>query len=144
MWTYLIVADVVVALVYTPSVRAGLERGGDVLDIGNPVNEDGSRPAGLALHHRLEVDCIARKEARYVSQIGWTGVEEVARGSDRVPFFALYAQSRSWTQSRQRLASPASTGFLSLRKCCREPKDETRVGSPGDSQWQRISKSLVR
>ena len=29
-----------------------------------------------------------------------------------------------------------------MRKCCREPKDETRVGLPGASQWQRMSTSL--
>ena len=65
------------------------------------------------------------------------------RTNHYAPFFALYAQSRSCAQSRQRVAAPALGGFLSLRKCWREPKDETRIGLPGESQWQRMSTSLV-
>ena len=57
-------------------------------------------------------------------------------------FFALYGQDRSCAQSKHRLASPASTGLRSLRKCSNEPKEETRLGALGASQWQIKSMSL--
>ena len=37
---------------------------------------------------------------------------------------------------------PAVAGFDSLRKCRREPKDETRLGVAGCSQWHIMSMSL--
>ena len=61
---YLIVADVVVALVHAPSVRPGLECVGDALNVGDTVNEDVRWPAELALLDRLEIDCIRKQ--RYV------------------------------------------------------------------------------
>ena len=38
--THLVIADVVVALVRAASVRPGLQCIGDVLDVGDAVNED--------------------------------------------------------------------------------------------------------
>ena len=57
-------------------------------------------------------------------------------------FFALYGQVRSYAQSKHRLASPASTGLRSFRKCNSEPKDETRFGALGVNQWHIKSMSL--
>ena len=58
--THLVIADVVVALVRAASVRPGLQCIGDVLDVGDAVNEDSSRPASLALLHGLQVNYIAK------------------------------------------------------------------------------------
>ncbi len=85
--TYLVVADVVVALVHAASVRPGLKCSGDVLDVWDSVNEDCSRPAGLALDYRLQVDCIVITTLNLEGQNG-------TRTADAL-FFALYAQSRS-------------------------------------------------
>ena len=63
---HLVVADVIVALVRAPSVRAGLERCGDVLDVRDVVHDDFCWPAGLPLRDRVEVDYRRRR----VSQNG--------------------------------------------------------------------------
>ena len=54
--TCLVVANVIVAFVHAASVRPGLQFSGDVLDVGDAVNEDSSRPASLALLHGLQVN----------------------------------------------------------------------------------------
>lgn len=59
-----------------------------------------------------------------------------------VLFLALYGHSLSYEQSKHRVAEPAAGGFATLRKCWREPNEETRVGVKGDSQWHRRSISL--
>lgn len=57
-------------------------------------------------------------------------------------FLALYGHSVSIGQSRHLVASAAAAGFADLRKCFNDPKDETRDGVAGESQWHKISTSL--
>lgn len=57
---------------------------------------------------------------------------------------ALYGQSLSIAQSRQRVASPAFIGLALWLKCRREPNEDTLIGGVGPIQWQMISMSLQK
>lgn len=78
--TYLVVADVVVAFVSTSSIRSGLQRSGNVLDVGDSVNQNRGRPGLSAQRFRIKIHCIDwQNKGRCVRR----PPEDVERCSDR-------------------------------------------------------------
>ena len=63
-------------------------------------------------------------------------IKESSRVNEKFgrPFFALYEHSFSIGHSKQRVALPAAAGFADLRKCFREPNEETFTGVSGENQ----------
>ncbi len=52
----MIVYNVIVALVYAFSVRAGLQGLGDILDVRNAVDDRANRPLYMTIRHSVKID----------------------------------------------------------------------------------------
>jgi hypothetical protein len=153
-----VVHHVVAALVHAPTVGTGrLESFADVFDVEDigvddvfgPLDGSAGRRVtfirSLLLNYDAFPKCCPEKEnhdreapdiAKKRGARGWQdarrrltlSVSSVPLSGSTYIFFALQTHFDSYAQSKHRLASPASAGFLEGLKCPMEPNEWTFFG----------------